>query len=714
MRYDFFRFQMTWVASVRSVSRAVVSRYRRALLAILLLIAAAPVHPQGDPQDLERARARIDELGFGPEQAEEYLELLRRRPELLDPMPDQPIELPVERRPACNNGGFEQGTFNGWVGRQASNNLGSITGLVSVPLPSAQHTLMPDPIWAPGGYDPNLGGTALQVVPANGGSFATKLGDNAGGARVAILRKTFFVSSDLEDLYFRYALVLQDPGSTHTSAEKPFFRVRVLDANENELANAGGFTRVASAADPFFTDLGSKQIVYRRWSCARLALHEYVGQIVTVELMVADCALGRHFGYAYVDGLCETEFNQPLFTIPAVLCGDGPVTADGTATTGEIDHFWSVEVSDASGGRPDPASEVSEWFTGQAGVFDLKAWYEGKGRKFECGEYYRVKLAINTECSDWSETVKLIQIRCPDVDAGPDRAVCCCPPAHLQLGGSSEPGVQYLWSPAVGLSDPRISAPILDMSTFSDPNVPFPTIYQVTATDGAGCSATDTVEIRTVCGCRPAPRVTVEREALCSSRQLLTADCECGNATPEYLWTPTGATGPSVAVSVNEPTEYRVTCRNECGATVSAPVTVAPPPIVGGDIPRLECPNIFTPNGDGSNDTWVARDPSVPDGATPAYNATEYELVVQNRWGRVVARLSGATATGFTNLAIPAWDGVATEDVLYNWFQRVILGRRNSYRGQPVSEGVYYYFFRLRNCTHGWTDACVGFTHVVR
>jgi len=74
----------------------------------------------------------------------------------------------------------------------------------------------------------------------------------------------------------------------------------------------------------------------------------------------------------------------------------------------------------------------------------------------------------------------------------------------------------------------------------------------------------------------------------------------------------------------------------------------------------VHIPNIFTPNGDGKNDTWTALT------GEPLY----YRIVVYNRWGRIVFE---------SNSMQNAWDG-------YNYKS-----------GEPCSEGVYYYIVRLDN-----------------
>ncbi len=399
----------------------------------------------------------------------------------------------------------------------------------------------------------------------------------------------------------------------------------------------------------------------------------------------------------------------PSFTLPATtFCAGAAIIADGSASQHEERYFWSIVEADANWNVT--GKECMHWYEGKAGTFDVTALARSEGCELKCDRYYRVKLAVQNCATQWKETVQLIRIQCPPVaDAGPDKSVCCCGPQKLQIGAPPVAGVQYSWSPTIGLDNPTLSNPTIDMSAFANPAVPFPSTYEVTATDALGCSAKDSVYVKTVCGCRPGANITVSEPTICSKSKL-TANCACGDTTPTYLWS-NGATTQSIEVS-NGGT-YSVTCSNECGATVSKSVTVpAVSPLEGG-FPPIQCPNVFTPNGDGVNDFWTVTDLTKPAGYVPAYNATEYELRVFNRWGNEIAILHGSTTTGFANGTIPGWNGTATENVLYSWWQH-LWGRTDTHAGDAVSDGVYFYILKMRNCTTDWTTVCYGFTHIFR
>ncbi|HEX8154560.1 MAG TPA: hypothetical protein VF698_15605, partial [Thermoanaerobaculia bacterium] len=53
--------------------------------------------------------------------------------------------------------------------------------------------------------------------------------------------------------------------------------------------------------------------------------------------------------------------------------GYGTFVANGTSSQNETNYFWSVQESDASWNRIGP--EITQWFPGTAGTFDLKTFY---------------------------------------------------------------------------------------------------------------------------------------------------------------------------------------------------------------------------------------------------------------------------------------------------------------------------------------------------
>ncbi|MBP6459467.1 MAG: gliding motility-associated C-terminal domain-containing protein [Crocinitomicaceae bacterium] len=146
-----------------------------------------------------------------------------------------------------------------------------------------------------------------------GNGISALLGDGTGvNARASLIRRTFLVTAENSKLIYRYAVVLQNPD--HTNNEQPFFRTRLqkqdgtYDACANYLSFAGdglpGWNLITIA---------NKDYTYRNWTTVLVPLTSYIGQNVTIEISVADCDPGAHFGYAYLSfDACSNNDNLQL------------------------------------------------------------------------------------------------------------------------------------------------------------------------------------------------------------------------------------------------------------------------------------------------------------------------------------------------------------------------------------------------------------------
>lgn len=128
-------------------------------------------------------------------------------------------------------------------------------------------------------------------------------------------------------------------------------------------------------------------------------------------------------------------------------------------------------------------------------------------------------------------------------------------------------------------------------------------------------------------------------------------------------------------------------------------------------------PNVFTPNGDGTNDVWFVNDHNYP---FCAYNSKSFDLEIFNRWGSRIYHqsISSSTCCPFrarlngNDPTIPSinWSGLATESIDYNWFEEVFDGKQDATAGQQVTEGTYFYEITLTGC--GSQKDLTGFINV--
>jgi len=198
-------------------------------------------------------------------------------------------------------------------------------------------------------------------------------------------------------------------------------------------------------------------------------------------------------------------------------------------------------------------------------------------------------------------------------------------------------GTSFSWSPATGLNSSIAQSPTASPTTFTQ--------YIVTASLGP-CSAKDTVNISV----NPAPAVNAGGD-----QTVILGDEATINATASpgiYLWTPatglssTNTLSTKAKPTVTTPYMLRVTTDQGCTATDEVIINVL--------VDCVKPVNVFTPNGDGINDTWQV---------TVGGNCTKsVEVTVFNRNGAIVYQ-----SKNYSN----SWDG--------------------TYSGKGLPDGTYYW-----------------------
>jgi len=198
----------------------------------------------------------------------------------------------------CTNEGFEDGTLNGWKtadGKACTNATPCNVNFLKSSRIKIQNKSMSDP------YIPSL-----PVVDPTGGNFSVRLEDYKNGANASLMRQIFNVTATNNVFTYRYAVVLEDPQENHSDAERPYFKVRMYDQN-GQLIPCATYTVIAKPPIQNFkhVTVGKMELYYRDWTTVSIPLVNYIGQNITVEFIVSDCALGAHLGYAYVDAKCS-------------------------------------------------------------------------------------------------------------------------------------------------------------------------------------------------------------------------------------------------------------------------------------------------------------------------------------------------------------------------------------------------------------------------
>jgi hypothetical protein len=169
------------------------------------------------------------------------------------------------------------------------------------------------------GNDPKLISYGITLKrTSNSSAYAFRIGNSINGYGSEILSKKFIVGANDTVIRFNYALVMN---GVHGSTINPSFWVKVYDNGGNPISGCVYLDPltpstpkdnvVSSSTNPFFQHYNTGAtnpdgiINYIDWTCAKIILpKQYIGQVVSVALISADCTQGGHWGYAYIDNWC--------------------------------------------------------------------------------------------------------------------------------------------------------------------------------------------------------------------------------------------------------------------------------------------------------------------------------------------------------------------------------------------------------------------------
>lgn len=193
----------------------------------------------------------------------------------------------------CYNLDFEVGTFIGW---QGGTGLCCPVEITNTGIVRNRHTIMKGK-----GLDSKTCDNISVVAP--GGSFSARLGNDNIGKESETLSYVLDVTESNALFIYKYAVVLQDPG--HKPEDQPYFKVSVFN-EDRELIDpeCGSYNVIATSNLPGFKKCDEFKVVYKDWTTVGLNLSSYIGQVIVIEFETGDCALGGHFGYAYVEAFC--------------------------------------------------------------------------------------------------------------------------------------------------------------------------------------------------------------------------------------------------------------------------------------------------------------------------------------------------------------------------------------------------------------------------
>ena len=243
--------------------------------------------------DEQKARAFFVQHNFNMKDYDEYITSWRKDQKKQAQQVNRQPAPPTLPMAACTNVDFEQGNLTGWTASTGYNPLYNAIGCC----PTAGGA---QAITTGGGIDPY----GLFPVVCPGGNNSLQLGDALVGGIADRIEQTFLVTNSNSNYSYKYAVVLEDPG--HTAAQQPAFMIEMVDSTGNQIPCTYYDVTAGQGIPGFQTSSVQTDVIFKPWTTVAVNLTAYIGQNVTIRFTTYDCALGGHFGYAYIDGSCQS------------------------------------------------------------------------------------------------------------------------------------------------------------------------------------------------------------------------------------------------------------------------------------------------------------------------------------------------------------------------------------------------------------------------
>jgi len=246
---------------------------------------------------------------------------------------------------------------------------------------------------------------------------------------------------------------------------------------------------------------------------------------------------------------------------------------------------------------------------------------------------YVLNASVNSECFV-SESISVVgDFTTLPVTAGPDQTINCIQPQIALAANNAGPNASYEWN---------IGGAIISNSANANANQPG-TYSLVITNNENGCTSQDNVIISEDLE-EPEVFIPLQDTLDCRTRSLAITGLEVTNVTNYNLqWTTefgqfvNGVTTNNPIVS--QPGVYFVTATSlDNGCEGVGEVIVIANQYFYVNVNEIKFPNIFTPNGDASNNTWrpfLASNSTLP--IMQLFD--EYNLRVYNRWGALVEEI---------------------------------------------------------------------------
>ncbi|MNK05622.1 PKD domain protein [compost metagenome] len=243
-----------------------------------------------------------------------------------------------------------------------------------------------------------------------------------------------------------------------------------------------------------------------------------------------------------------------------------------------------------------------------------------------------------------------VKINIPNIQAGNDTTICPGEIATVHASG----GVSYVWSPSpYGFLHSDGSLVLVKPSVS--------TTYLVVGTDQYGCKDTASVRVSLF----PAPFVQTNPDVYAVFGEEVQLNAVSHTAV-SYVWSPAEYLSCNVCQSpftqIDRPMTFTVTVYDINGCSASDQVHVYYEAII-------YVPNTFTPDNNGTNETFFAL----------GVNIRDFKLEIFNRWGESVYR-----GDALSQMWNGTYEGKPSPDGVYTWkieYGEILTGERHQLVG---------------------------------
>jgi hypothetical protein len=412
------------------------------------------------------------------------------------------------------NSDFKLGNFNGWTVANGTWTTTTPPAYTNTTVTNNRETII-----SVNTLDPNTC-NGLSTIPPDGGKYVARLGYNINKGLVEQLKYKMTVTASNALFVYEYAVVFEDPG--HPDGQQPFFEVAVTDQLGNPIDSSCGYSKYVSGAKiPGFNECiltGNDTVRWKPWTSVALNLSSYIGQTIQIQFTAADCSVGKHWGYAYM------EAKTSPFGIIVKAC-ESDSDAVLTAPIGFTSYLWSNGSTTRQISIPHPLN----------------------------GSQYTCEMTSTTQCS----VLLTATIALESTHIAPsDITICKGNSATLTANGANS----YTWSNGLGTGATVTVAPINT------------TLYVVTGISTSGCVGTGTAHVSV----NELPSVTVLSQSICYA-QSTSLDAIGANS---YNWDGGIVNNQPFTPTVTKTYNVTGTDLNGCKNSATASVTVIPLPTI--------------------------------------------------------------------------------------------------------------------------------------